>query len=84
MIFGFVMLLLGKQLYAIVQISNFHLASWPSRTNLMHICCLNPSGYLHGVEVIDDSILYNGKAQSFEWSKFGFKLHFLENVLCLK
>lgn len=52
MIFGFVMLLLGKQLYANVQISNYHLASWPSRTNLMHICCLNPSGYLHGVKVI--------------------------------
>ena len=41
-----------------------------------------PTGYLRGVEVIDHTTFtYTGRAQSFEWSKFGFKIHFPDNAV---
>ena len=49
--------------------------------------CMSPtvlshSGYLRGVDVIDQiSITYNGFSQSLEWLKHGFKMHFPENAL---
>ena len=40
------------------------------------------SGYLRGVEVIDHTLFtYTGKAQSFMWKGFGFKMHFPEHAL---
>ena len=39
-------------------------------------------GYLRGVEVIDHtSFTYTGKAQSFNWRRFGFKMHFPDHAL---
>ena len=39
-------------------------------------------GYLRGVDVIDHiTFTYTGRAQSFEWLNYGFKIHFPENVL---
>ena len=40
------------------------------------------SGYLRGVEVIDHtSFTYSGKAQSFNWRRFGFKMHLPDHAL---
>ena len=40
------------------------------------------SDYLRGVEVIDHtSFLYNGRAQSFVWRRYGFKMHLPKNAL---
>ena len=40
------------------------------------------SGYLRGVEVIDHtSFTYTGKAQSFNWRRFGFKMHLPDRAL---
>ena len=40
------------------------------------------SGYLQGVEVIDyTSLTYTGKARSFSWRRFGFKMHFPDYAL---
>ena len=42
------------------------------------------SGYLRGVEVIDHtSFIYTGKAQSFNWRRFGFKMHLPDHALPL-
>ena len=39
-------------------------------------------GYLRGVEVIDHtSFTYTGRAQSFNWRRFGFKMHFPDHAL---
>ena len=39
-------------------------------------------GYLRGVDVIDKtSFIYTGKAQSYEWRRFGFRMHIPENAL---
>ena len=40
------------------------------------------SGYLRGVEVIDHtSFIYTGRAQSFNWRTFGFKMHLPDHAL---
>lgn len=40
------------------------------------------SGYLPGIDVIDHtSLTYIGRAQSYEWRRFGFKMHFPEKAL---
>ena len=40
------------------------------------------SGYLRGVEVIDHtSFTYTGRAQSFNWKRFGFKMHLPDHAL---
>ena len=40
------------------------------------------SGYMRGVEVIDHTFFtYTGKAQSFNWRRFGFKIHFPDHAL---
>ena len=50
-----------------------------------NVCSYVPchhSGYLRGVEVIDhNSFTYTGKAQSFNWRKFGFKMHLPDHAL---
>ena len=38
-------------------------------------------GYLSGIEVIDHNSTYTGKAHSYEWSKYGFKMYFPENAV---
>ena len=39
-------------------------------------------GYLRGVDVIDKtSFTYTGKAQSYKWRRFGFRMHIPENAL---
>ena len=44
--------------------------------------CLHHSGYLRGVEVIGHtSFTYTGRAQSLEWRRFGFKMHFPAKAL---
>ena len=50
---------------------------------LTSVCCSFCSdGYLHGVEVIDHtSFMYTGQAHSFEWKRFGFKIHLPANAL---
>ena len=40
------------------------------------------SDYLRGVEVIaHTSFIYNGRAQSFKWRGYGFKIHIPDNAL---
>ena len=40
------------------------------------------SGYLRGVEVIDHaSFIYTGRARSFIWRRFGFKMHLPDHAL---
>ena len=42
-------------------------------------------GYLRGVDVIDKtSFTYAGKAQTYEWRRFGFRMHIPENTLPLE
>ena len=47
----------------------------------LYVPCHN-SGYLRGVEVIDHtSFTYTDRAQSFNWRRFGFKMHFPDHAL---
>ena len=46
------------------------------------LCGLFSSGYLRGVEVIDHtSFTYTGKARSFIWKRFCFKMHLPDHAL---
>ena len=48
----------------------------------MFIWPCHHSGYLRGVEVIEHtSFTYTGRAQSFIWRRFGFKMHFPDHAL---
>ena len=63
---------------AIYTVSTFH-EVW------CDVCLYVPchhSGYLQGVEVIDHtSFTYTGRAHSFNWRRFGFKIHLPDQAL---
>ena len=52
-------------------------------SHIFSICVLYLHlGYLRGVDVIDKtSFTYTGKAQSYKWRRFGFRMHIPENAL---
>ena len=49
--------------------------------DVLYVPC-HHSGYLRGVEVIDHiSFTYTGRAHSFNWKRFGFKIHLPDQAL---